>query len=60
MNIAAKDLMILFNSFKPASGFLKSIKVYQSIFGKEKMEQEEIFGPQGIWNDEEEAADFED
>lgn len=40
MNIASKDLMILFNSFKPATGLIKSIKVYQSNFGKERMEQE--------------------
>jgi hypothetical protein len=53
MNISSKDLMILFNSFKPTAGFLKSVKVYQSNFGKEKMQQEETFGPQGIWNDEE-------
>ena len=43
--------MILFNSFKSPSGFIKSIKVYQSNFGKDKMQQEQIFGPQGIWND---------
>jgi len=55
MNISSKDLMILFNSFKSSSGFIKSIKVYQSNFGKEQMEQEETFGPQGIWNDEEEG-----
>ena len=34
MNITSKDLMILFNSFKGPAGFLKSIKVYQSNFGK--------------------------
>jgi hypothetical protein len=36
-NISAKDLMILFNSFKQKSGFIRSIKVYMSNFGKEKL-----------------------
>lgn len=58
MNITSKDLMILFNSFKGPAGFINSIKVYQSNFGKEKMEQEAVFGPQGIWNDEEEVDEF--
>ncbi len=39
MNISAKDLMLLFNSFKTKSGFIRSIKVYMSNFGKEKLEQ---------------------
>ena len=47
--------MILFNSFKPPTGLIKSIKVYQSNIGKEKMENEEKYGPQGIWKDEEEG-----
>ena len=57
MNITSKDLMILFNSFKGPAGVIKSVKVYQSNFGKERMEQEAVFGPQGIWNDEEEEVD---
>jgi hypothetical protein len=59
MNINSTDLMILFNSFKPPTGLIKSIKVYQSNIGKEKMENEEKYGPQGIWKDEEEG-DFYD
>ena len=51
--------MILFNSFKQPTGLIKSIKVYQSNIGKEKMENEEKYGPQGIWKDEEEG-DFQD
>lgn len=60
MNISSKDLMILFNSFKSTGGIIKSVKVYQSNFGKERMEQEEVFGPQGIWNDEEDVNEFKD
>ena len=50
MNINSKDLMILFNSFKSKSGYIKSIKVYMSNIGKEKLEEEEKHGPTGIWN----------
>lgn len=42
--------MILFSSFKPAAGTILSISVYYSQIGKEKMQLEEKFGPQGIWN----------
>lgn len=34
MNITAKDLMILFNSFKQKAGYIKNIKVYMSNIGK--------------------------
>jgi len=40
MNITSKDLMILFTSFKPKSGSIKSVKVYMSNLGKEKLEAE--------------------
>lgn len=49
MNITAKDLMILFNSFKQKAGFIKNIRVYMSNIGKEKLEEEEKHGPVGIW-----------
>lgn len=37
MNINAKDLMLLFSSFKPAAGTVLSVAVYFSQIGKEKM-----------------------
>lgn len=40
MNISAKDLMILFNSFKPAKGFIQSITVYPSELGLQRLKQE--------------------
>lgn len=49
MNINAKDLMVLFNSFKSETGTIKSVKVYYSQFGKHKMEEEEKYGPRGIF-----------
>lgn len=56
MNINAKDLMLLFSSFKPASGTIKSVTVYYSTFGKERLEAEEIHGPQGVWTEQPEAV----
>ena len=50
MNINAKDLMILFSSFKTNTGTVLGVKVYYSQIGKEKMEMEEKYGPQGVWN----------
>ncbi len=49
MNISSKDLMILFNSFKTNTGYIKNVKVYMSNLGKEKLEEEEKHGPRGIW-----------
>ncbi len=49
MNISARDLMLLFSSFKTNSGYIKTVKVYMSNIGKEKIKEEEQYGPQGIW-----------
>jgi len=43
--IQAADLMILFNSFSPTDGFIKSITIYPSEFGMKRMQEEEIKGP---------------
>ena len=45
MNITAKDLMILFNSFKPQNGVIIKVSVYPSEFGKKMMKSEEAQGP---------------
>ena len=37
MNINAKDLILLFSSFKPSAGTIKSVGVYYSMYGKEKL-----------------------
>jgi hypothetical protein len=37
MNITSKDLMLLFSSFKTNAGYIKSVKVYMSNIGKEKL-----------------------
>ncbi|KAL9113125.1 MAG: hypothetical protein Q9227_002737 [Pyrenula ochraceoflavens] len=44
-NIQAADLMAVFSSFLPSSDQISDISVYQSEFGRERMEREELEGP---------------
>ena len=44
-NIRAEDLMAVFSSFLPATGRLLKVSIYQSEFGRERMEREEMEGP---------------
>ncbi|XP_070578083.1 ESF1 homolog [Ptychodera flava] len=46
--IKAQDLLVLFNSFKPTGGIIKSVKIYLSDFGKERMKEEEMKGPKEL------------
>lgn len=43
--LRAKDLLALFNSFKPKGGVIFSVKIYFSEFGKERMKEEQVQGP---------------
>uniref|UniRef100_A0A8C5AKP0 ESF1, nucleolar pre-rRNA processing protein, homolog (S. cerevisiae) n=1 Tax=Gadus morhua TaxID=8049 RepID=A0A8C5AKP0_GADMO len=43
--LKAKDLLALFNSFKPAGGVVLSVKIYPSEFGKERLQMEQSQGP---------------
>ncbi|XP_015218347.2 ESF1 homolog [Lepisosteus oculatus] len=43
--LKAKDLLALFNSFKPKGGVVLSVKIYPSEFGKERMKAEQLQGP---------------
>ncbi|KAI8824482.1 uncharacterized protein EV422DRAFT_520258 [Fimicolochytrium jonesii] len=44
-HVKAKDLFKIFDGFKPASGTVKSVKIYPSEFGKERLEKEAREGP---------------
>ena len=46
--IRALDLMVLFNSFLPTGGFIRSVTIYPSEFGLQRMKEEEITGPKEL------------
>ncbi|XP_069090201.1 ESF1 homolog isoform X1 [Pleurodeles waltl] len=55
--LKAKDLMALFNSFKPKGGVVFSVKIYPSEFGKERMKKETVHGPVELKELPEDATD---
>ncbi|XP_018118287.1 ESF1 homolog isoform X2 [Xenopus laevis] len=55
--LKAKDLLALFNSFKPKGGIIFSVKIYPSEYGKERLKEEELHGPQELKNVSEDVAD---
>ncbi|XP_051982174.1 ESF1 homolog [Xyrauchen texanus] len=48
--LKAKDLLALFNSFKPIEGMVLSVTIYPSEFGKERMRSEQTQGPLELTN----------
>lgn len=46
--VNAVDLMILFNSFVPDGGVVKKVTIYPSEFGKSRMKEDDINGPQEL------------
>ncbi|KAF9349446.1 pre-rRNA-processing protein esf1 [Mortierella sp. AD094] len=44
-HVKSTDLFKVFSGFKPEKGAIRSVKVYPSEFGKERMEREEREGP---------------
>ncbi|XP_063229279.1 ESF1 homolog isoform X2 [Bacillus rossius redtenbacheri] len=57
--IRAPDLMVLFNSFLPQDGLIRSIAIYPSEFGLERMKEEELHGPPEL-RGKAELVDFND
>lgn len=55
--LKAKDLLALFNSFKPKGGIVFSVKIYPSEYGKEKLKEEELHGPTELKNISEDVAE---
>nr|XP_004610972.1 unnamed protein product [Sorex araneus] len=55
--LKAKDLLALFNSFKPKGGVIFSIKIYPSEFGKERMKEEQVQGPVELLSIPEDASE---
>ncbi|RXG69725.1 ESF1-like protein [Armadillidium vulgare] len=47
-NVKAVDLFVLFSSFIPAGNCLKKVVIYPSEYGKARMAEEEISGPQEL------------
>lgn len=55
--LKAKDLLALFNSFKPKGGIVFSVKIYPSEYGKEKLKEEELHGPTELKNISEDVVE---
>ncbi|ORY81336.1 hypothetical protein BCR37DRAFT_347986 [Protomyces lactucae-debilis] len=58
-NLQAEDLFVAMNSFKPATGTVRSVTIFSSEFGKERMSREDTAGPPAtiFKHDEEEDLD---
>lgn len=46
--VSAQDLYVLVKSFTPPGGDIKSVKIYLSDFGRERLQEEEVCGPKEL------------
>lgn len=55
--VQAVDLYVLLNSFLPKEGRIISVAIYPSEFGLQRMKEEELHGPVGLFDDENDKDD---
>ncbi|PON53505.1 NUC [Parasponia andersonii] len=58
--VKAVDLYMMLSSFLPKDGHILSVAVYPSEFGLQRMKEEEIHGPVGLFDDENEKNSDDD
>ncbi|XP_048229987.1 pre-rRNA-processing protein ESF1 isoform X2 [Ricinus communis] len=56
-HVRAVDLYVVLRSFLPKGGDILSVAVYPSEFGLQRMEEEELHGPVGLFDDEKKKND---
>ncbi len=57
MHIKAEDLFVVLQSFCPSGQVVKSVQIYPSNFGLERMALEEKYGPAVVWKEADEVED---
>ncbi|KAK7376148.1 hypothetical protein VNO78_35002 [Psophocarpus tetragonolobus] len=55
--VKAVDLYVLLCSFLPPNGLIRSVTIYPTEFGLQRMKEEEVHGPIGLFDDENEKSD---
>lgn len=53
-------MLVILSSFLPKDGQILSVAIYPSEFGVQRMKEEEIYGPVGLFDSQNENSDDED